>query len=487
MRAVMLMFDTLSRGFLSPYGANPDLTPNFSRLAERCCTFDRFYGGSMPCMPARRELHTGRYNFLHRSWGPLEPFDYSCFQALDESGTYAHLVTDHSHYWEDGGATYHNRYSSWEGFRGQEGDRWAPRDVVEGLPAGMSPLQKAKGPSPLQHEANKSRQPLEKDMSTVLTVGAGLDFLASHASGNDWFVQIECFDPHEPFYVPQEYRAAVGLTDPPRLNWPAYAAVDAGAHASELEECRREYAALVSLCDAQLGRVLDAFDEHGLWEDTLFIVDTDHGFLLGEHGYLGKNFWPMHQEIIHTPFFIHVPGAAEGVRSAELCQTIDIAPTLLDWFGVDSAVDMDGVSLLPVVREGAAGHEHALFGAHGNHVCVTDGDYVYMRAAAREDNEPFVECTLMPTNIRGFFSREQLDSAELVDGDRFSNGWPYLKCRSRTYMNSHSFGSSLWDVRDGEERIEDADVEERMISALVNGMRAVEAPAEEFERLGLTA
>ena len=118
---------------------------------------------------------------------------------------------------------------------------------------------------------------------------------------------------------------------------------------------------------------------------------------------------------------------------------------------------------------------------------MTDGDYVYMRAAAREDNEPFVECTLMPTNIRGFFSREQLDSAELVDGDRFSNGWPYLKCRSRTYMNSHSFGSSLWDVRDGEERIEDADVEERMISALVNGMRAVEAPAEEFERLGLTA
>ena len=240
MRTVMLMFDTLLRGFLSPYGANPDLTPNFSRLAERSCAFDRFYGGSMPCMPARRELHTGRYNFLHRSWGPLEPFDYSCFQALDGCGVYTHLITDHSHYWEDGGATYHKRYSSWEGFRGQEGDLWAPRDVIEGLPAGMSTLQKAKGPSPLQHEANKSRQPLERDMSTVLTVGAGLDFLAAHASRDDWFVQIECFDPHEPLYVPQEYRAAIGLTDPPRLNWPAYAAVDAEVHASELEECRRE-------------------------------------------------------------------------------------------------------------------------------------------------------------------------------------------------------------------------------------------------------
>ena len=106
MRAVMLMFDTLSRAYVSPYGSDAALTPNFARLAEHCCTFDRFYGGSMPCMPARRELHTGRYNFLHRSWGPLEPFDYSCFQALDASGVYAHLITDHSHYWEDGGATY---------------------------------------------------------------------------------------------------------------------------------------------------------------------------------------------------------------------------------------------------------------------------------------------------------------------------------------------------------------------------------------------
>ena len=37
-------------------------------------------------MPARRELHTGRYNFLHRSWGPLEPFDDSMPQLLDDNG-----------------------------------------------------------------------------------------------------------------------------------------------------------------------------------------------------------------------------------------------------------------------------------------------------------------------------------------------------------------------------------------------------------------
>ena len=87
--------------------------------------FQNAYVGSMPCMPARREMHTGRYNFLHRSWGPLEPFDDSIPEMLAESaGVHTHKCTDHYHYWEDGGATYHNRYSTYDLVRGQEGDLW---------------------------------------------------------------------------------------------------------------------------------------------------------------------------------------------------------------------------------------------------------------------------------------------------------------------------------------------------------------------------
>lgn len=82
MRAIMLMFDSLNRHMLEPYGCGDTLTPNFQRLAQRAVTFDNCYVGSMPCMPARRELHTGRMNFLHRSWGPLEPFDVSVPELL---------------------------------------------------------------------------------------------------------------------------------------------------------------------------------------------------------------------------------------------------------------------------------------------------------------------------------------------------------------------------------------------------------------------
>lgn len=124
MRAIMVMYDSLNREMLQPYGCDWTYTPNFLRLAERCVQFENSFVGSLPCMPARRELHTGRMNFLHRSWGPMEPFDDSMPEILKQNGIYTHLVSDHHHYWEDGGATYHGRYSSWEASRGQEGDKW---------------------------------------------------------------------------------------------------------------------------------------------------------------------------------------------------------------------------------------------------------------------------------------------------------------------------------------------------------------------------
>ena len=58
--------------------AAPSPAPNFERLAAHTVCFDKSYVGSLPCMPARRELHTGRYNFLHRSWGPWNRMMIPC-------------------------------------------------------------------------------------------------------------------------------------------------------------------------------------------------------------------------------------------------------------------------------------------------------------------------------------------------------------------------------------------------------------------------
>ncbi|WP_227876995.1 sulfatase-like hydrolase/transferase [Paenibacillus macerans] len=489
MRALMIMFDTLTRSFLPNYGNDWVQAPNFERLREKTVTFANFYGGSMPCMPARRELHTGRYNFLHRGWGPLESFDNSVFERLQEKGVYCHLVTDHSHYFEDGGATYHNRYSTWEGFRGQEGDRWVPRSQAMSMD-NQNPFNKT-GISAVQHYANRTRQVNEEDMSSVQTIQAGLDFLAHHHDKDNWFLQMECFDPHEPFYVPEKYRQLYDCKEDKDIPfWPKYQKIDSDSNHEQIDGMRKEYAALLSMCDYHLGRVLDFLDDHNMWEDTLVIVNTDHGFLLGEHDWLGKNIAPMYEEIIHLPFFMHIPGEDynDGKVYDGLCQTVDIAATLLDYFNISDDYHRDGRSLISMIKEEMGHHAEILFGVNGGHVGVYDGRYVYMRSSAKPDNGPLVNQTLAMTRMRGFFTDDSLSQVKLVPGNRFTNGMPVLQLPVENYINSYGIGNLLFDMKKDpkqENPLTDPEIEKAMIEKLVKKMKEIEAPLEEFERLGL--
>src|SRR5215216_816879 len=107
MRAIFVLFDSLNRTALGCYGGTAVKTPNFDRFARRAVTFDTHFVGSLPCMPARRDLHTGRLNFMHRSWGPLEPFDNSFAASMWEAGIHTHLVSDHLPYYAACGSSYH--------------------------------------------------------------------------------------------------------------------------------------------------------------------------------------------------------------------------------------------------------------------------------------------------------------------------------------------------------------------------------------------
>jgi arylsulfatase A-like enzyme len=174
MKAIMLMYDSLNRRYLPAYGNTWVQAPNFRRLAERAVVFDTSYVGSMPCMPARRELHTGRYNLLHRSWGPLEPFDDSMPQLLREHGVHTHLVSDHQHYWEDGGATYHQRYTTWNNIRGQEGDHWK---AEVGETTALNPDAR------LQDRVNRKYLTREEDQPQSRTMAEAIEFLHQPRQG----------------------------------------------------------------------------------------------------------------------------------------------------------------------------------------------------------------------------------------------------------------------------------------------------------------
>ena len=504
MKAIMVMLDSLNRRMLPPYGCDWVQAPNFQRLSERTLTFDRSYICSMPCMPARRDLHTGRPNFLHRSWGPLEPFDDSVPRILRDNGVSSHLVSDHQHYWETGGATYHTQYSTWQFHRGQEGDPWMGQvaDPPEVHAHGRNALKTG---IERQDRINRQFIQREEDTPQAKTFGAGIDFIRRNHGEDNWFLQIETFDPHEPFFNQPQYQdlyqELMGDRTAPLFDWPSYGKV---TESTELvEQCRGHYAALVSMCDARLGEVLNEMDRLNLWEDTMLMVWTDHGFLLGEHDWWAKLRMPWYQELANTPFFVWDPRTGQsGERRQSLVQpSIDLGPTLLDFFRLESTPDMLGKSLRETIAADTAVRESAIFGHHGGHVNLTDGRYVYMRAPANADNEPLFDYTLMPTRMKNMFLTEELKDAELVSPFSFTKACPVLKVarpqlepdphapgKMRSVATADASETMLFDLGSDPqqlERIDDPDLETRLAAQMVTLMRDCEAPEEQYQRLGL--
>jgi len=492
MKAVMVMFDSLNRHMLPGYGCDWTKLPNFARLAARTVQFERAYVCSMPCMPARREIHTGRPNFLHRSWGPLEPFDDSMPQMLRENGVYTHLATDHYHYFEDGGATYHTRYSSYEFFRGQEGDPWIGQLADPNLPDTV--WQRTDGPW-RQDKVNRKFMPREELQPQPQTFKAGLEFMQRNATQDNWFLQIETFDPHEPFFSQRKYKDLYAehydnyKGDP--FDWPPYRPVSETADV--VEHARFEYAALMSMCDSYLGDVLDSMDKLNLWDDTMLIVCTDHGFMLGENECWAKCWQPFYEEVCHVPLYIWDPRCGKkGESRQSMVQTIDFAPTLLEFFGVELTADMLGRPLRDVVANDKPIHQTAMFGIHGGQVNVTDGRYSYFRGPTSIDNTPLNNYTLMPTHMRGHFSVETLvDNIELAEPFTFTKGCQTMKVRCNGTFVGVRTGlqeTFLYDLKTDPQQkcpIHDSEVEKMMIGHLIELMRACDAPVEQYERLGL--
>lgn len=494
MKAIVVMFDTLNRHMLPPYGCTWTKMPNFQRLAQRTAVFDRSYVCSMPCMPARRDFHTGRPNFLHRSWGPIEPFDDSMPQMLKEAGVYTHLTTDHHHYFEDGGSTYHHRYSTWQYNRGQEGDKWMGQIADPAIPESILPSKDKL--SWRQDWINRSFMPTDAQHYQTQTFADGLDFIERNHDEDPWMLNIETFDPHEPFFSHREwkdhYAEHFEKYRDVNFDWPPYRYVKESPE--QVEHMIYEYAALMTKCDAHLGAVLDRMDQYNLWDDTMLVVWTDHGFLMGEHEMYAKVWTPFYQEIAHTPFFMWDPrsGTMDQHRQALVQPSIDLPVTLLGYFGLSPTPDMLGKDLAETISTDQPQREAAIFGIHGGHVNITDGRYVYMRSPSSENNNPLYEYTLMPTHMTQRFKPEELrDNIELADPFSFTKGCRTMKIRiDRLPYDGRwkPFETALFDVANDPKQqnpINDAEIEKRLVEQMVKLMGESDSPPEQYERLGL--
>ena len=268
-----------------------------------------------------------------------------------------------------------------------------------------------------------------EDYPAVQTVTAGLECLDLNKDADNWVLQVETFDPHEPFDVPESFREGYPTDyNGPVWDFPPYGAFDGSP--DEVAELRADYAATLTHCDYQLGRLLDAFDEYDLWKDTSLFLTTDHGFLLGEHDLWAKNVMPCFNEVAHIPLFIFHPDHADksAQRRNALTQTTDVMPAFLEIFDVTPPQESRGKSMLPLFTDAsAATHDAILYGQHGGAINITDGRYTYFRYPVSLDDDNLNQYTLMPAHSISMFTPTEWSNATMVTGFSFTQGSRVMK------------------------------------------------------------
>ena len=512
-----MLFDSLNRLALGAYGGTAVETPNFDRFSKQSVTFDKHYVGSLPCMPARRDMHTGRLNFMHRPWGPLEPFDNSYAQLLSKHGVYSHLVSDHLHYFETGGWGYANAFDSWDFIRGQEYD---PINVMTRPPIARFREQFDERQYPMgeftknktitrgnttvdawrrsRHAINMEFMKTEDDFPTAKCFSRAFEFLNLNMESDDWFLQLECFDPHEPFTAPKRFNDAYKTGYEGKiLDWPIYEKVSGSS--AEIAQIRANYAALVAMCDEYFGKLLDWMDMAQAWDNTAIILTTDHGFLLGEHEWWGKNKMPYYDEIAHIPLMIWHPDNAgrSGSRVDAVTQTTDLMPTILDFHDVEPPTEITSVSMCNALAGQEGTRKAAMLGMFAGPVCITDGQYTYFQFPENLDAPAPPMYTVMPSHLDTLFSIDELKTSQLVEPFDFTKGAPVLCMQTsldvgETGLNcvkNWSNGSVLFDLTTDpkqENPITQDDVKDRLVQLIAEEMANHDAPTATFSHYGLT-
>ncbi len=355
MNVILIIADTVRHDYLGCYGNTWVATPHLDRLAGESAVMERFFTGSFPTGPMRKDVHAGRFTFTYANWGAPRPAgELVLAELLRDAGYTTAYIGDTN-----------NSSQYMDGFEHQEIVPNAPArlgDVPEEVPL---PAHPDKLRLPMHHAMAIARQARawdgEAERRAPRTAQAAHRWLEDHqADAKPFFLWVDTFDPHEPWDPPRYYidRYDKGYQGE-ELMEPAYA--PAGyASEDEIRHMRCMYAAKLTMVDRWLGFLLDGIRHMGLEQDTAVLFTSDHGFYHGEHGFIGKveldregkicRRWPLYSTIAHPPLMIKLPGGPAGRRFGAFCQPPDITATILDLAGVPRPGCVQGESLLPVVR-----------------------------------------------------------------------------------------------------------------------------------------
>ena len=367
---------------VSTSGYEPITTPNLSKLAKEAITFNRAFCQYPVCGPSRASFLSGLYpqatGVLNNTLDVREtrPGTVSMPQFFKENG-----------YWTAGvGKVFHNTKSDHGDLAWDENLRFENDELAVVREARLE--FEAENGSIDQQPNKKKWKELKKRVSAKLDAqtppGKGRSGLRDdqHKDGKNarqvvrwledkaygekpFFIALGLQKPHVPFLAPDKYFDLYPFDrityQPDRPNlWdflpPSAISKRYEAFGFELakenhalrKEYMQAYHACVSFIDAQLGLVIDSLKKQGLWDDTIIIFTSDHGYHLGDHFIWGKV--TLFDVGAKVPFIVRAPGLSKsGTASEAMVELIDVYPTLADLAELKAPNHLQGISLRPLL------------------------------------------------------------------------------------------------------------------------------------------
>jgi arylsulfatase A-like enzyme len=393
-KVLFIVFDQLRADCVTGALADTADLPNLRALMADSVSFSNHFTVTTPCGPARVSLLTGLYAMNHRSVRnrtPLERHRTNLALEARKAG-YEPLLFGYT----DTSADPLGRHPNDPDLKNYEGLMEGFAEVVQMGAATNHAWRadlKAKGYALLRDlmDVYRAADPegngrldnpalyRAEDSDTAFLTDETLRAL-SVREDQDWFAHVTYLRPHPPLTAPAPYNDMYEADAVPLANCPPGTAEQKAIHPffqayfsepavnnlyigfdghlvsmaeADRQSLRAVYLGLVSEIDAHVGRLIDYLKASGQYDDTLIIVTSDHGEMLGDHFMWGKE--SVYDPAFRVPLIIRDPHRrqAAGTVVDAFTEAIDIAPTLLDWMGLEAPAAFNGRSLLPFI-EGAS-------------------------------------------------------------------------------------------------------------------------------------
>ena len=328
---VLYVFSDMQRATsLGCYGDPNVRTPTLDAFARQGARFDAAMSNTPVCCPHRACLMTGLYSHHHGVVSNSVNFTRKA-RGLAEQFRDAGYVTGYAGKWHIPPG-YGSEDSMPLGF---------PRDESA---AAKRPGKPARGHYVTVTARDENGREVEKEVyRPTLMTDKAIRFIEENSKGQaPWLFFVSWIPPHGPYAAPKEFRQHYQgeLKLPPN--------VPEGLSAEYARACLPDYYGMVESLDAEFKRILDALDQAGVAEDTIVCYSSDHGDMVGSHGYKAKR-WP-HEESARVPLLIRYPRAIRaGQVIADPFSTVDVYPTLAALAGIKPPTGIDGLDYSPLL------------------------------------------------------------------------------------------------------------------------------------------